>query len=71
MALVARMSALDCENQSRTGPALVDASRYRYLPLRSKTGSATSLSPSVIGNDCCLSTDQTCADCTCAVLVLV
>ena len=45
------MSAFDCANQSRTGPESVEPKKYRYLPLRSNTGSLTSLSPSVIGND--------------------
>ena len=47
----AALSVVDCANQSSTGPASVDAKKYRYLPLRSNTGSLTSASPSVIGND--------------------
>ena len=39
------------ENQSFTGPAWSDAITYRYRPLRSKTGSLTSVSPSVMRND--------------------
>ena len=51
MELVISMSAFDMANQLRTGPASVEAKKYRYLPLASKLGSLTSLSPSVIAWD--------------------
>ena len=45
------MSAFDWANQSCTGPASVEPKRYRYLPPLSKTGSVTSLKPSVMAID--------------------
>ena len=45
------MSALDCANQSFTGPASVEPRKNRYLPLLSNTGLLTSLRPSVTWND--------------------
>ena len=35
-------------NQCFTGPASVEAKKYKYFPLGSKTGSLASLKPSVI-----------------------
>ena len=48
---VRELSLVDCANQSRTGPASVEATRYRYFPLRSNTGSLTSERPSLTSND--------------------
>src|SRR5687768_866096 len=56
---VRRLSLVDCANQSSTGPASVEPNRYRYLPLRSNTGSLTSARPSVIGNDFFWSSEYT------------
>ena len=53
------MSAFDCANQSFTGPASVDAKKNRYLPLRSNTGSLTSLRPSVTWKDLSCSVEWT------------
>ena len=51
------MSALDCANQSFTGPASVEARKNRYLPLLSNAGLLTSLRPSLIWNDLSCSTE--------------
>ena len=54
---VTRLSSFCCENQLLLGPALVDAKKYRYLPLLSNTGWATSDRPSVTGIDLFCSTE--------------
>ena len=39
------------------GPSLVDARKYRYLPLRSKAGWVASLMPSVTWVNLCVSSE--------------
>jgi hypothetical protein len=51
MVRVTRLSSFCCENQLLLGPALVEAKKYRYLPLLSNTGSTTSDKPSVTCHD--------------------